>query len=56
MSKVSAVIVNYNAGSLLGDAISPLRGSSDVTKIIDVDNVSGMTAIKEIEKLAEADP
>ena len=53
MSKVSAIIVNYNAGHLLNETVNSLLCSSSVTKIIVVDNGSKDSSLKYIDNLAE---
>jgi hypothetical protein len=53
MSKISAIIVNYNAGSILNKAVNSLLRSASVTKIIVVDNGSKDNSLKDIENLAE---
>lgn len=55
MSKVSAIIVNYNAGSLLNEAVNSLLSSVSVNKIIVVDNNSRDNSMKNIEEIASAD-
>jgi len=52
MSDLSAIIVNYNAGRLLKDAVNSLLSSDAVTRIIVVDNDSEDNSMKEIEDLA----
>ena len=56
MKKVSAIIVNYNAGPVLGEAVKSLLCSSFVTKIIVVDNGSIDNSMEDIENLAVAEP
>jgi GT2 family glycosyltransferase len=56
MKKVSAIIVNYNAGPVLEEAVQSLLCSSFVTKIIVVDNGSADNSMKDIENLAVAEP
>ena len=52
MSKISAIIVNYNAGPILKKAVNSLLCSASVTKIIVVDNDSQDNSLKDIENLA----
>ncbi len=52
MSKISAIIVNYNAGPILNKAVHSLLCSASVTKIIVVDNDSKDNSLKDIENLA----
>jgi GT2 family glycosyltransferase len=56
MKKVSAIIVNYNAGPVLGEAVNSLLCSFFVTKIIVVDNGSSDNSMEDIENLAVAEP
>ena len=53
MSKISAIIVNYNAGPIFNKAVHSLLCSASVTKIIVVDNDSKDNSLKDIENLAE---
>lgn len=55
MSKVSAIIVNYNAGRLLNDTVNSLLSSSYITRIIVVDNDSRDNSMRNIEELAVVD-
>jgi GT2 family glycosyltransferase len=52
MSYISAIIVNYNAGLILNEAVNSLLGSESVTKVIVVDNGSTDHSMEEIERLA----
>jgi len=52
MSKISAIIVNYNAGPILKKAVNSLLCSASVTKIIVIDNDSKDNSLKDIENLA----
>ncbi|MFA5322218.1 MAG: glycosyltransferase family 2 protein [Smithella sp.] len=56
MSKVSAIIVNYNAGRLLNDTVNFLLNSSYITRIIVVDNDSSDNSMKDIESIAGSQP
>jgi len=53
MSKISAIIVNYNAGLILNEAVNSLLGSESVAKVIVVDNGSTDHSMDEIERLAD---
>ena len=55
MSKISAVIVNYNAGRLLNETVKSLLCSPLIIKIIVVDNNSRDNSMKHVEKLADVD-
>jgi GT2 family glycosyltransferase len=52
MSHVSAIIVNYNAGIILNEAVNSLLGSDSVAQVIIVDNGSADHSMDEIERLA----
>ena len=52
MPKVSAIIVNYNAGLILNEAVNLLLGSASVAKAIVVDNGSTDYSMDELEHLA----
>ena len=52
MSHVSAIIVNYNAGLILNEAVNSLLGSDSVVQVIVVDNGSVDHSMDEIERLA----
>ena len=52
MPKVSAIIVNYNAGLILNEAVNLLLGSTSVAKVIVVDNASTDHSMEELEYLA----
>jgi hypothetical protein len=54
MSKISAIIVNYNAGLILNEAVNSLLGSESVAKVIVVDNGSTDHSMDEIERLADS--
>lgn len=56
MQKVSAIIVNYNAGSVLINAVRSLLSSSSVVRIVIVDNASDDNSMRDIEKMADAEP
>jgi GT2 family glycosyltransferase len=55
MSKVSAIIVNYNAGQVLNDTVKSLLCSPYITNITVVDNDSRDNSMRNIEELAYAD-
>lgn len=55
MPKVSAIIVNYNAGSILSEAVNLLLSAS-VTRIIVVDNNSQDNSMKDIARIADSHP
>ena len=52
MSHISAIIVNYNAGLILNEAVNSLLGSDSVAQVIIVDNGSTDHSMDEIERLA----
>ena len=52
MPNVSAIIVNYNAGTELNKAVNSLLCSDSVTRIIVIDNNSRDNSMKDIETLA----
>ena len=52
MPKVSAIIVNYNAGLILNEAVNLLLCSAYVAKVIVVDNASTDHSMEELEYLA----
>jgi GT2 family glycosyltransferase len=52
MPHIFAIIVNYNAGLILNEAINLLLGSASVAKVIVVDNASTDHSMKELEHLA----
>jgi GT2 family glycosyltransferase len=52
MSRVSAIIVNYNAGELLLGVVNSVLYSGAVAKVIIVDNGSADNSMDEIEHLA----
>jgi len=52
MSNISAVIVNYNAGSILTAAVKSLLKSDSVAEVIVVDNYSADNSLETVEKLA----
>lgn len=54
MPKLSAIIVNYNAGHILKEAVNSLLSSASVNKIIVVDNDSSDSSIKDVETLADS--
>ena len=54
MPSVSAIIVNYNAGRVLNEAVNLLLGSASVAKVIVVDNDSTDNSMDEIERLADS--
>jgi len=54
MPKVSAIIVNYNAGRVLNEAVNLLLGSASIAKVIVVDNGSTDNSMDEIERLADS--
>lgn len=56
MSELSAIIVNYNAGDILKDAVHSLLQSASVNRIIVVDNDSKDRSMKDIEDWANLDP
>lgn len=51
MPKVSAIIVNYNAGLILNEAVNLLLGSAYVAKVIVVDNASTDHSMEDLEHL-----
>lgn len=55
MSKVSAIIVNFNAGRSLSATVASLLASSWIARIIVVDNNSGDDSMRRMEELAYAD-
>ncbi len=52
MPKVSAIIVNYNAGTILNETVNSLLGSAPVAQVIVVDNGSTDHSMEAIERLA----
>jgi hypothetical protein len=50
--KLSAIIVNYNAGCVLHEAVNLLLDSASVAKVIVVDNFSTDRSMEEMERLA----
>ena len=52
MPNVSAIIVNYNAGHILNNAVNLLLGSASIFKVIVVDNGSTDHSMDEMERLA----
>ena len=54
MPKVSAIIVNYNAGSILTEAVNFLLNSAPVARVIVVDNGSTDHSMESIENLARS--
>ena len=52
MFRVTAIIVNYNAGELLLDVVNSVLSSTSVAKVIIVDNGSADNSMDEIERLA----
>ena len=52
MPNVSAIIVNYNAGRVLNEAVNLLLGSASVAKVLIVDNGSTDNSMEEMERLA----
>jgi hypothetical protein len=56
MSFLAAIIVNYNAGHLLSQAVQVLLCSGAVSKVIIVDNHSTDNSLKDIERLASSGP
>ena len=52
MPSVSAIIVNYNAGSILTETVNLLLNSDSVAQVIVVDNCSTDDSMKSIENLA----
>ena len=54
MPSVSAIIVNYNAGRVLNEAVNLLLGSASVAKVIVVDNGSTDHSMDKFERLADS--
>jgi GT2 family glycosyltransferase len=54
MSTISAIIVNYNAGPVLNEAVSLLLNSASVSKLIIVDNGSMDYSMEKIKHLADS--
>ena len=54
MPSVSAIIVNYNAGHILNEAVNSLLCSASVAKVIVVDNSSTDHSMDEMERLADS--
>jgi len=54
MSKLSAIIVNYNAGLILNEAVNLLLRSKSVAQVIVVDNNSTDHSVDEIERLDDS--
>ena len=52
MSDVSVIIVNFNAGPLLKQAVQSVLLSETVSKIIIVDNLSTDQSMDEMERIA----
>jgi GT2 family glycosyltransferase len=52
MPNVSAIIVNYNAGLILNEAVNSLFCSASVAKVLIVDNGSTDNSMDEIEHMA----
>jgi hypothetical protein len=52
MSFLDAIIVNYNAGTLLNQAVQALLCSEAVSKVIIVDNLSTDQSMDEMERIA----
>ncbi len=52
MSFLDAIIVNYNAGTLLNQAVQALLCSEAVSKVIIVDNHSTDQSMDEMERIA----
>ena len=55
MPNVSAIIVNYNAGTELNKAVNSLLCSDSATRIIVIDNNSRDNSMKDIETMADSD-
>ena len=54
MPSVSAIIVNYNAGLILNEAVNSLLCSASVAKVLVVDNSSTDHGMDEMERLANS--
>jgi len=54
MPSVSAIIVNYNAGVILNEAIKSLLCSAPIAKVLVVDNGSTDHSMDEMERLADS--
>lgn len=54
MPSVSAIIVNYNAGLILNEAVNSLLCSASVAKVLVVDNGSSDHSMDELESLANS--
>lgn len=54
MPSVSAIIVNYNAGLILNEAVNSLLCSASVAKVLVVDNCSTDHSMDEMERLANS--
>ncbi|MBE3139410.1 MAG: glycosyltransferase family 2 protein [Thermoplasmata archaeon] len=54
MPSVSAIIVNYNAGLILNEAVNSLLYSASVAKVLVVDNGSTDHSMDELESLANS--
>ena len=54
MSNVSAIIVNYNAGSILREVVNSLLCSASVVKVIIIDNGSADHSMDEMKRLADS--
>jgi GT2 family glycosyltransferase len=54
MAKVSAIIINYNAGNILQQAVQTLLGSKEVTEVFVVDNASMDNSMAPIDRLAKS--
>jgi len=52
MPNIFAIIINYNAGLILNEAVNLLLGSTSVAKVIVVDNASTDHSMEELEHLA----
>ncbi|MFZ3103910.1 MAG: glycosyltransferase family 2 protein, partial [Smithella sp.] len=52
MPKVSAIIVNYNAGTILNETVNLLLDSAPVAQVIVVDNGSTDHSMEAIERMA----
>ncbi|PKN51110.1 MAG: dTDP-Rha--alpha-D-GlcNAc-pyrophosphate polyprenol alpha-3-L-rhamnosyltransferase [Deltaproteobacteria bacterium HGW-Deltaproteobacteria-13] len=53
MSKLSAIIVNYNAGSILNEAVNSLLRCASVNRIIVIDNDSKDNSMRDIKNIAD---
>lgn len=55
MSKLSAIIVNYNAGAVLLEAVNSLLSSASIGKVFVVDNDSEDNSMRKLEPVAASD-